>query len=199
MSKQRQYQSKLREKRKQLTIEAIVQSTYDMHSEGITDVKEIAENAGVSVPTIRKYFPTNEDLFRGCANHFLQVNKLPEIHTYFHLKDIDEKVTAIVTDFYTFHEDTMEIVWLSFRLREQSKVMRNSSLQNEALVKAAAEVMLQDMNLPEGRKNQHLGFIRGLLHPLFYRSLRTVSCLDKESCVEQTKQSILLLLREEKE
>ncbi|WP_078427689.1 TetR/AcrR family transcriptional regulator [Alkalihalobacterium alkalinitrilicum] len=197
MRKKRTYHSDLREKRKQSTIESIIEATYTMHSEGVTDIKIIAEHSGVSIPTIRKYFPTNEDLFRGCANHFLKINKLPQIHTYLHLHELDEKVTLIVTDFYSFHENTMELVWLSFRLSEQSKVMRNSALQNEALIKAAVQVLLQDTAIPNDRKEQIGGFIRSLLHPLFYRTLRKLSGLDKGICIEQTTRAILLKLKEE--
>jgi AcrR family transcriptional regulator len=197
MENKRPYNSELREKRKQSTINNIILSTYQMHSEGITDIKTIAENAGVSVPTIRKYFPTNEDLFKGCAAHFMKHNRLPEIHRYFHIDCLEDKVSAIVTDFYSFHEDTMELVWLSFRLAEQSKVMSNSSLQNEAIVKAAAEVMLQEVTIPENRKKQVQGYVQGLLHPLFYRTLRVTGSMEKEKCIEHTEQAILHQLKEE--
>lgn len=196
MDNKRKYQSEVREKSKQMTIESIIESTYNLHSEGITDIKLIAENAGVSVPTIRKYFPTNEDLFRGCANHFLKVNRLPEIYKYIDIKNMDEKVHMIVKDFYFFHEETLEIVWLSYRLAEQSKVMRNSTLQNEALIKAAVQVMLQDMTMDSKKKEQVQGFIKGLLHPLFYRTLRMVSRLTIEDCIKHTEKTIINFLRE---
>ncbi|MBS4214751.1 MULTISPECIES: TetR/AcrR family transcriptional regulator [Neobacillus] len=192
MNKKRNYHSELRKKSKQITIETIIENTYKLHSEGITDIKTIAENSGVSVPTIRKYFPTNEDLFRGCANHFLKVNKLPEIFKYLDIQSFNEKVEAIVNDFYSFHEKTMESVWLSFRLAEQSIVMRNSTLQNEALIKAAVQVMLQDIIISELQSKEQLqGYIQGLLHPLFYKTLRTVSGLRKEQCINQTVKIIL--------
>ncbi|UTR10345.1 TetR/AcrR family transcriptional regulator [Evansella sp. LMS18] len=197
MGNKRSYNSELREKRKQSTINNIIMSTYQMHSEGITDIKTIAENAGVSVPTIRKYFPTNEDLFKGCAAHFMKINKLPEIYRYFHIDSLEDKVSAIVTDFYSFHEDTMELVWLSFRLTEESKVMRNSTLQNEAIVKAAAEVLLKETTIPEDRRKQVQGYVQGLLHPLFYRTLRVTGGLEKENCIEYTVQAIMYQLKEE--
>jgi AcrR family transcriptional regulator len=190
MKQKRNYHSELREKNKQYTINSIIESTYELHSKGITDVKTIAEHSGVAVPTIRKYFPTNEDLFRGCAAHFLKINTLPQIYKYFDIQQIEEKVEAIVRDFYSFHEETMELVWLSYRLAEQSTVMRNSCLQNEALIKAAVEVMLQDTgNINNIYEVQ--GFIRGILHPLFYRTLRTVSGLEKEECINQTIKTIV--------
>jgi AcrR family transcriptional regulator len=196
MNKKRNYHSELRERSKQLTIETIIENTYKMHSEGITDIKTIAEISGVSIPTIRKYFPTNEDLFRGCANHFLKVNKLPEIYKYFDIQSFNKKVEAIVTDFYSFHEKTMELVWLSFRLAEQSLVMRNSTLQNEALIKAAVQVMLQDIFISEGQSKEQLqGYIQGLLHPLFYKTLRTVSGLKKEDCISQTVNIIVKTIK----
>jgi AcrR family transcriptional regulator len=190
MKTKRNYHSQLREKSKQITIESIIETTYDMHSKGITDIKTIAENSGVSVPTIRKYFPTNEDLFRGCAGHFLKIHKLPQIYKYFDIQQIDEKVAVIVSDFYSFHEETMELVWLSYRLAEQSTVMRNSGLQNEALIKAAVQVILQDRNNLNDI-DQIQGFIRGILHPLFYRTLRKVSGLKKEECINQTTKVIM--------
>lgn len=199
MDSKRKYQSEVREKSKQMTIESIIESTYNLHSEGITDIKLIAENAGVSVPTIRKYFPTNEDLFRGCANHFLKVNRLPEIYKYIDIKNMGKKVHMIVKDFYFFHEQTLETVWLSYRLAEQSKVMKNSTLQNEAIIKAAVEVMLQDITMDSKEKKQIQGFIKGLLHPLFYRALRMVSRLSVEDCIKHTEKTMINFLREKME
>ncbi|WP_274365285.1 TetR/AcrR family transcriptional regulator [Paenibacillus thermotolerans] len=193
----RTYSSPLRQERKHNTIRSIVENTYRMHSIGVTDIKSIAEASNISVATIRKYFPTNEDLFQGCAAHFLEVNKLPEIHKYLHIADFAQKVRAIVTDFYNFYENTMELLWLSIRLADQSTVMRNSALQAEAIVKAAVQVMLQDQEwIEESRKAEIFGYTQSLLHPLFYRTLKTFGHLSGQQCADHTIRAIINLREE---
>jgi AcrR family transcriptional regulator/DNA-binding MarR family transcriptional regulator len=62
------------------TRERIIESTLELHgSRGIqaTTWPEIAEKAGVPVETLEELFPTNDDLVRSCAQHFMESLQLP--------------------------------------------------------------------------------------------------------------------------
>ena len=61
-------------------LESIVECTLDLHSvQGIqaTTWPQIAQEAGVSLETVQSYFPTLDDLIRGCGTHFLASLRLP--------------------------------------------------------------------------------------------------------------------------
>jgi AcrR family transcriptional regulator/DNA-binding MarR family transcriptional regulator len=62
------------------TRERIIESTLELHlSQGIlaTTWPEIAAKAGVSLETVDALFPTPDDLFRSCGEHFMESLQLP--------------------------------------------------------------------------------------------------------------------------
>ena len=61
------------------TRERIVVSTLELHGAGIreTSLEEVATKAGVPVETIESYFPTVDDLVKGCGQHVFTSLRLP--------------------------------------------------------------------------------------------------------------------------
>jgi AcrR family transcriptional regulator len=62
------------------TRERIVETTLELHNlQGIVDttVADIARSAGVPVETVEAYFPTQDDLIKGCGQHVLESLRLP--------------------------------------------------------------------------------------------------------------------------
>ena len=62
------------------TRERIIRSTLDLHmSRGIqaTTWPEIAERSGVPLETVEELFPTRDELFRSCGEHFMETLQLP--------------------------------------------------------------------------------------------------------------------------
>jgi AcrR family transcriptional regulator len=62
------------------TRERIIERTLELHmSRGIQATKwsEIADSAGVPLETVRALFPTRDELFRSCGQHFMESLRLP--------------------------------------------------------------------------------------------------------------------------
>lgn len=62
------------------TRERIIESTLELHkAQGVpeTTVDDIAARAGVPKETIASYFPTNDDLVKGCTQHVLASLRIP--------------------------------------------------------------------------------------------------------------------------
>jgi len=68
----RSYDNSSRRQKQADTKERIAAATADLHAaKGAdkTSYADIAEHAGVSLPTVYSHFPTENDLFQGCTSH----------------------------------------------------------------------------------------------------------------------------------
>ena len=68
----RSYDNSSRRRKQADLKERIASSTAELHAaKGAdkTSYADIAEHAGVSLPTVYSYFPTENDLFQGCTSH----------------------------------------------------------------------------------------------------------------------------------
>src|SRR4051794_21026483 len=62
------------------TRERIVESTLQLHhDQGIvaTTYPQIAQAAGIPLETVQSYFPTQDDLIKGCGSHVLEGLRIP--------------------------------------------------------------------------------------------------------------------------
>jgi len=70
--RKRNYDNSSRRRKQADLKECIAAATADLHATrgaDKTSYADIAEHAGVSLPTVYSYFPTENDLFRGCTSH----------------------------------------------------------------------------------------------------------------------------------
>ena len=68
----RSYDNSSRRRKQADLKERIAAATADLHATkgaAKTSYADIAEHAGVSLPTVYSYFPTENDLFQGCTSH----------------------------------------------------------------------------------------------------------------------------------
>lgn len=196
MTEKRSYQSRMREQSKLTTLDTILSNAVRLHGKGVTSLEVLAEEAGVSVATIRKYFPTREDLFKGCTEHFAKNNSLPSLYELSQIDDPADRLAAIVGQIYDLLETAMGPSWLAYRLEGESPVMASTVAQVEGFIRSAVDVLLHDWKPDDSgnaRENDLSGFVRGMLSPLTYRSLRLFGGLQKEHCI---KRSILVIAKE---
>lgn len=191
----RLYRSKVRAESKANTIRAILDAALRLHAQGITELQAVAREAGVSLATLRKYFPTREHLFRGCSAHFLTAVEIPSIEALAQIRDPAERLRQVVTQVYALHEAALGPSWLAFRLQGESPAMAQNVTMAEGLVAAAAELLLLDWQPGPGEERDAVaGFARSLLHPLTYRALRLAGGLAPETAARQTALALARLL-----
>ena len=188
----RKYHSERRELSKEQTRLDIMEAAVALHSQGITSVQELAKAAGVSVPTIRKYFPTMEELFMGCTTHFAQKNIPPSPEKWLSIPDAAERVNICVESIYEFFEVSLGVTWLAIRLQNDSPVMKRVILQIEQYIDAAVTTLLEDAHPidPAATKT-----IRSVLHPLFYRTLRLHGGFEPEECARFSSNIIVVHMK----
>lgn len=192
---ERTYRSQLRSASKCQTIESILDATVRLHGEGTTDVEAVAREAGVSVATVRKYFPTREDLFRGCTEHFLRTHRPPSLDTIGRIRDSGERLAEMVRQVYNLHGKALGHAWLAYQMQSESPVMARTVAKVEGFVSIAVDVMLHDWSGATGSLREELfGYARGLLSPLTYRAMRLPGSLSHEAAVEQTTVALATML-----
>ena len=104
----RQYDKRLREAASEEAKRRIVQATAELHAErGArgTSHAMIAERAGVSVPTVYKYFPTAEHLIPACTG--LVAGRAPvalDERLFEGLDGVPERVRALAVALFRLHE-----------------------------------------------------------------------------------------------
>jgi AcrR family transcriptional regulator len=184
----RKYTSRRRAESAENTRLAIVEAAIRMHSQGITTLSAVAEEAGVSLPTVNKYFPTREDLFTACTTHFASMVELPAPETLAAIPDDKQRIEAVVAEVFRLHEVSLGPIWTGFKLEDESPVLANAIAEQEQYVADMVDV------LPLEADSTLRPFVTALLNPLTYRALRVRNGLDYEAAVEHTAQVLTGLL-----
>ena len=177
----RQYNSTRREAAAAQTRQAIVEAAVKLHGLGITTLSAVADEAGVSLPTVNKYFPTREDLFGACTRHVAERLDYVAPDELATIRDPAERIYATVRQIFSLHEQTFGQSWTGYTLEDESPVMAKAMAESEALTDAMADVMFPAQSSQPPTKE----FVRALLSPLTYRALRLKQGLSFEEVVDQ--------------
>lgn len=184
----RTYTSKRRTESAEHTRQAIVEAAVRMHSQGIVTMSAVAEEAGVSLPTVNKYFPTREDLFTACTGHFGSTLDLPSPEALAAIPDRIQRIEQVVAEVFRLHEQSLGVVWTGYKLEDESPVLASAIADQEHFVSSLVDT------LPLDAADARRPFVQALLNPLTYRALRLRNGLDFESAVDYTAQALIGLL-----
>jgi len=190
--KPRAYHSPHRAAGAMRTREAIVEAAVRVHAQGITTLAAVAEEAGVSLPTVTKHFPTREDLFGACTQHAAVATEYPSPEAIAGIADARERVDRCVRETFHLHEQSFGLCWTGYRLADESPAMAGAMEAYEGLVAALADAMLS--GLPGGVDESTRAFVRAVLGPLAYRGLRLGGGLTPDDAIISTTRALRRLL-----
>ena len=190
----RKYSSRRRTESAEHTRQSIVEAAVKMHEKGITTLSAVAEEAGVSLPTVNKYFPTREDLFTACTGHVADTLDYPSPEALAAIEDRGERIQQLVEAVYTLHEETFGTAWTGYKLEDESPVMAQAMIDYENFIGVLVESLLHDWEGKSGTPSSLSSFIRGLLNPLTYRAIRLKNGLNYEEAVRHTVQALTCML-----
>jgi len=183
----RKYDSSRRAASAARTRQAIIEATVRMHGKGITALSAVAHEAGVSLPTVNKHFPTREALFGECTRHVAENLDYPLPDELAAIADRAERLHKVVWHVFTLHEKTFGQTWTGYKLEDESPVMASAMAGYEQLTKSLADVLLRD-------QAAFAEVVRAMLSPLAYRALRVKEGLDFETAVAQTTSALAKIL-----
>jgi AcrR family transcriptional regulator len=161
----RKYDSSRRREAAGQTRRAILRAALELHRQGITAYAPLAREAGCSVATVRKHFPTRETLFQNCTRTFAETLVLPDLAELGAIADPEQRVAESVAELCRIHEAMFGYAWLGAQQRGDSPTLDAEMAAYEGLADAVAEIVT-----PPGSARTAL--IRGLLDFLTYRALR---------------------------
>ena len=161
----RKYDSTKRKKAARQTREDILQAALKLHWEGVTEFGPLAREAGCSVATLRKHFPSKESLFQDCTRTFAETLTMPDLAALGEIDDPKQRIRKSVRELCRIHEAMFGYAWLSEHQRKDSPTLDAEMTGYEGLTVAIVEIVT-----PPG--STKAPFLRGLLDFLSYRALR---------------------------
>jgi AcrR family transcriptional regulator len=157
------------------TRERIVVSALELHgSQGIqaTGRSEIAAKAGVPLETVDALFPTDDDLFRSCGEHFMETLRLPPrdraSEIFAGAASEGERIHTLVETFFGVYERGAAGMAAARREREAVPVADESVKALESTFDAIAAEAVP----PQRRDSSSVASIRALTDLEVWRALR---------------------------
>lgn len=190
----RKYDSSRRAASAARTQQAIVEAAVKLHAKGIITLAAVADEAGVSLPTVNKYFPTREDLFAACTMHVANNLTPPAPESLAAISDPAERIAQAVRQVYTLHETAFGHAWTGYKLEDESPVMAQAMANFEGIMDELAEPLLDDWHSEAVDKEAMTGFVRAMLNPLTYRALRLKGGLDFDTAVNMMALALTQML-----
>ncbi len=194
----RTYRSRLRSQSAARTRDGIVEAAIRLHAKGVTNLKEVAREADVSLSTVQKHFANREDLFRACTARDMGQGPDPALvlAEIAAIEDPAQRLERTVRTIYGLHEAKLGFTWTSYRLGDQSAVLSSLMRRVGALLDRAVQSLLREwaLNASPAEFEAGRGFARGLLSPLTYRALRLEGGLTTDQAIRQTIRALSSLM-----
>jgi len=186
----RPYDSNRRKKAAEQTRKDILQAALKLHWKGITGFGPLAIEAGCSLATLRKHFPSKELLFQNCTRVFAETLEMPDLSVLGGIAGHAQRLTESVSELCRIHEAMLGYAWLSAHRRQESPTLDAEMNAYEGLTNAIAGIIT-----PTESAKAH--FIRGLLDFLTYRAMRLSAQLSPEETREELIMTVQLLISEQ--
>jgi AcrR family transcriptional regulator len=174
----RKYDASRRRETAAKTRQEILQAAMRLHWRGITEFEPLAREAGCSVATLRKHFPSKEALFQGCTHAFAATVTLPDTAALAAIGDPVQRLTQSVAELCRFHEVQLGYAWLGAWQRKDSPTLDAVMGAYDGLTDTIGRTIT-----PLGSARAPL--IRGLLDFLTYRALRLSGRLTPEDATRE--------------
>ena len=183
----RKYDSSRRRKAAEQTRQDILQAALKLHWDGITELEPLAREAGCSLATLRKHFPSKEMLFGSCTRAFAETITLPDLKALGSITEPAQRIEQSVSELCRMHEAMFGYAWLSAKQRKDSPTLDAEMNTYEVLADTIAEIITPF-------NSQKASLVRGLLDFLSYRALRLSGQLSPERTKEELIETLQLLI-----
>lgn len=170
------------------TREAIIEAAFRLHGQGVFEFEPLAEEANVSLATVRKHFPNRERLFENCVLFGLHGAPEVDVAAVAAVEDQCERVPAAVERIYAFHEHLLGQMWSAYQLAGESPALAGAVRDVEELVFELAGAVVGPAAEGAGALQ---GFVSGMLSPLTYRALRLSGGLSPQEAVASATRAVL--------
>ena len=174
----RRYDSSRRKSAAELTRKKIVDAALKLHWQGITEFEPLAREAGCSLPSVRKYYPSKEALYRDCTRTFAESLTMPDLDALGRITEPARRLEGAVSELCRIHEAMFGYAWFGAHSRKHSPTLEAEMRAYEGLADAIAEIVTQ-------KDRSKLPVVRGLLDFLTYRALRLSGALAPDTARQE--------------
>ena len=174
----RRYDSSRRKNAAEQTRRDILQAALKLHWQGITGFGPLAVEAGCSLATLRKHFPSKEELFQNCTQTFAATLEMPDLQALGRITDKTRRIEDSVSELCRIHEAMFGYAWLGAHQRDDSPALDAVMNSYEGLADAITEIITRENSASSA-------IVRGLLDFLSYRALRLSAQLTPEEAAKE--------------
>ncbi len=195
----RKYDSSRRAEAARQTRNQILDAAVRLHGEGILDIESLAREAGVSVATVRKHFPTREILFENCTAHGVRFAPLPDIEAIRAIDDGPRRIERAVREVYSFHESLLGQTWMSYLHEYESPALSATLKQLQGLIGQVINAALDPNGHGTAAEDDRRPLLLAMLSPLTYRALRVHGGLSPAEAIASTATMLLRTVGSDRE
>jgi AcrR family transcriptional regulator len=171
----RRYELRKRADTMAATRRRITEAAVELHGSvgpARTTITAIAERAGVQRQTVYRHFPSEDDLFAACSQHFYEGDPWPDPDRWRAIADPAERLTTALDELYAYYERN-ESMWTNV-LRDETLVASVASALTEfwANLDAAADALAAGWGARGGRRGVLVAATR---HAVDFRTWRSLA------------------------
>jgi AcrR family transcriptional regulator len=174
------------------TRERIVECTLELHgAQGIlaTTWQDIVARSGVPIETVEAIFPTRDDLFRACGEHFLESLRLPPPdrapEVFAGTSTEQQRIRRLVETFFGVYERGAE--GLTVGRREQAEVP--AAAESMVQLEASLDALVTEALRPRRVDSSSVASLRAITDLEVWRTLRDQGATPK-AAVEQASGAV---------
>lgn len=191
----RKYDSTRRAEAAQKTREAILDAAFKLHGMGIIDFDALAAEANVSLATIRKYYPSREDLFAGCTEWGMRYAAMPDMDRIAVTAEPEDRLRLTVEQVHTLYESLFGQIWGTYQYQNESPVLTAVMDEFEHIIGPIIDLVFEVWPSELGDDPEARGLVRGLLSFLTYYALRREGGLSQEQASDRIAEAMTNSLR----
>jgi AcrR family transcriptional regulator len=183
----RRYELRKRADAMEATRRRITEAAVELHGSvgpARTTITAIAERAGVQRQTVYRHFPTEDELFVACSQHFYEGDRWPDSDRWRAIADPAERLSTALDELYAYYERT-ESMWTNV-LRDETLVASVASALTGfwAYLDAAADVLAAGWGARGGRRGVLVAAARHAVDFRTWRSLARDGGVSRAATVE---------------
>jgi AcrR family transcriptional regulator len=180
----RRYDSSGRKRAAEQTRKRIVDAALRLHWEGITEFEPLAREAGCSLPTVRKHYPSKEALYRDCTQTFAESLAMPDLDALRDIASTERRVEESISELCRIHEAMFGYAWFGAHSRKDSPTLEAVMSAYDGLADAITKIVVRE-------DGSRYPIVRGILDFLTYRALR----LSGELAPEPARRELIATVR----
>ena len=186
-TEKRRYELRKRADAMEATRRRITEAAVELHGSvgpARTTITAVADRAGVQRQTVYRHFPTEDELFAACSQHFYERHRWPDPERWSAIADPAERLAAALDELYAYYERT-ESMWTNV-LRDETLVPSVASALTAfwAYLEAAADALANGWGARGGRRRVLLAAARHAVDFRTWRSLARDGGVSRAAVVE---------------